>query len=611
MPGAAGHRGTGGRPLTTIRLALILVCCWLSAPSAVAGEAQRPNIVWIVSEDNSPWLGCYGEPLARTPVLDALARQGVRYTNARAAAPVCAPSRCSIITARFAAALGTQNMRSRWPIPEGVRYFPEHLREAGWYCTNNAKTDYNVGNDRIAQAWDESGKQAHWRRRPAGKPFFAVFNIELTHESSLHKRQPLTTDPAAVRVPAWLPDLPAVRQDIAQYHDRIALMDAKVGELLKELEADGLLDSTIVVYYSDHGGAIPRGKRFLYDSGTRVPLIIRVPERFTALAPQAAGTVCDEQVSLVDMGPTVLSWCGVALPAGIHGRAIAGPARSPAPAFGFAFRDRMDERYDGSRAVYDGRFVYIRNFHPLVPNGQHLDYLWHAASMKTWADAHAAGSLTPVQAAFFGPKPVEELFDSIGDPDNVVNLAGDPARAADLARLRAALGARLLAIRDTGLLPEPLLHTLRAQQTAAEYASDDVRYPLARLLPLIERMQVERDAAAVDAALADVHPVVRCWGASSAALLPREPAGLAPLLKDPTPAIRIAAAESILRRRQDAEAVSVVNAVLASQADWPVRLAAANTVSRLGDCTPFLAALAATEQGEECMKRIVPWLLGR
>jgi arylsulfatase A-like enzyme len=587
--------------------ALLLVLSVIASAIAV----DRPNVVWIVSEDNGCYLGCYGEPLARTPVLDGLAKQGVRYTNARSAAPVCAPSRSSIITGRSATTLGTQHMRSRWPIPGSVRYFPELLREAGWYCSNNSKTDYNVGNDRIAQAWDECGRQAHWRKRPAGKPFFAVINTELTHESSLHKRLPLTTDPASVRVPSWLPDLPAVRQDIAQYLDRMALMDARIGEVLKELEADGLLDSTIVVYYSDHGGALPRGKRFLYDSGTRVPLIIRVPERFTTLTPQAAGTVCDEQVNLMDMGPTVLSWCGVNLPAGLHGRAIAGPRRTPAPEFGFAFRDRMDERYDSSRAAYDRRYVYIRNYDPLVPHGQHLDYQWRAASMQAWADAFAAGTLTPVQAAFFRPKPVEELYDREADPDNVVNLVADPARSADLQRLRAALNAHLLAIRDTGLLPEALLHGLRGEQTPMEYAADDGRFPLARLLPLIDRMQIARDGAAVEQALGDVNPAVRWWGAASAALLAQEPAALAALLQDPVPAIRVAAAGSILHRRGDTAAVAALSAVLTSREPWPVRLAAANAVSRLGDQTPFRAALEKTEQNEEYLQRIVPWLLKR
>lgn len=573
--------------------------------------ADRPNVVWLVSEDNSRYLGCYGEPLARTPVIDGLAKQGVRYTNARSAAPVCAPSRCSIITARFASALGTQGMRSRWPIPAGIRYFPEHLREAGYYCTNNAKTDYNIGNDRIKDAWDESSKTAHWKNRPAGKPFFAVFNTELTHESSLHKRQPLTTDPAMVRVPAYLPDLPAVRQDIAQYHDRMALMDAFVGAKLKELEDAGLLESTIVVYYSDHAGALPRGKRFLYDSGTLVPLIVRVPERFKDLAPQAAGTVCDDQVSLIDLGPTVLSWCGVALPVGIHGHAIAGPAKTPAPAVGFAFRDRMDEKFDSGRAVYDGRFTYIRNYDPLVPHGQHLGYLWQAASMQAWAEAFAAGTLTTPQAAFFRPKSVEELYDRTSDPDNVVNLVADPACAADLARLRAALNERLLATRDSVAAPEVLLHSLRGDQPALTWLADDARYPLARLLPLIDRIQVQRDATAVAAALTDASALVRWWGASGAALLADEPAGLAAVLTDPVVAVRIAAAESILRRRSDPAAIAVLNAVLTSSADWLPRLAAANSISRLSDRAPFRAALAATKQDEEYTKRIVPWLLGQ
>jgi arylsulfatase A-like enzyme len=590
---------------------LVLVVLVLSVVVAGLAAADRPNVIWIVSEDNSPKLGCYGEPLSRTPVLDGLAKRGVRYTNARSAAPVCAPSRCSIITARFATALGTQNMRSRWPIPEDIRFFPEYLREAGYYCTNNAKTDYNIGNDRIKQAWDESSKTAHWKNRPAGKPFFAVFNTELTHESCLHKREQLTTDPATVRVPAYLPDLPEVRQDIAQYHDRIAQMDGFVGGKLKELEAAGLLDSTIVVYYSDHGGAIPRGKRFLYDSGTRVPLIISVPERFKDLAPQAAGTVCDDQVSLIDMGPTVLSWCGVALPSGIHGRAVAGPSRTPAPAVGFSFRDRMDERYDGSRAVYDGRYVYIRNYHPLVPNGQYLDYLWKAASMKAWADAFAAGKLTPPQSLFFQPKPTEELFDSTTDPDNVVNLAAEPARAADLERLRKALHERLLSLRDTGFLPEPLLHGLRGAQPALTYAADDGHFPIARLLPLIDRMQIQRDASTVAAGLTDASPVVRWWAVASAALLEQEPAGLSSALKDDNVAVRVAAAESILRRRSDVAAIATLSEVLTSKADAPIRLAAANAVSRLKDRAPFLPALEQCALSDEYLQRIVPWLLGR
>jgi N-sulfoglucosamine sulfohydrolase len=595
-------------PLRSTFLVLMLM---LGIAACALTGAERPNVVWIVSEDNSPYLGCYGDPLARTPVLDALAKQGVRYTQARSPAPVCAPCRSSIITGRYACAMGTQNMRSRWDVPADVRFLPELLRDAGWYCTNNAKTDYNIGNDRIKETWDECSKSAHWKNRPAGKPFFAVFNTEISHESCLHKRSPLITDPARVRVPAYLPDLPEVRADIAQYHDKVALMDAFVGAKLQELKDVGLLDSTIVVYYSDHGGVLPRGKRFLYDSGTRVPLIISVPERFKDLAPQAMGSVCDEQVCLLDMGPTVLSWCGVSLPTTIQGRAIAGAQRTAAPTVGFAFRDRMDERYDSSRAVYDGHYVYIRNYVPQVPNGQHLDYLWKAASMSAWADAFAAGKLTPTQALFFQPKPVEELFDATIDPDNVHNLAADPARFADLIRLRAALRAKLLAIRDTGFIPEPLMASLRGNQPPMSYAADDVNYPLATLLQLINRMQVERDTSAIASALTDPHPVIRYWGASAAGLQASEPAALAGMLNDHNVVIRIAAAESILLRRSDPAAIAVLNALIPSQEPWPVRLAAANTVSRLRDRTPFTKALEDADIKDEYVGRIVPWLRGK
>jgi arylsulfatase A-like enzyme len=588
-----------------------LVIGWLATAVLGAAEPLRPNILWIVSEDNGPYLGCYGEPLARTPVLDRLAREGVRYTRARAAAPVCAPSRCSLITGRYASALGTQNMRSRWEVPAGVRYFPELLRAAGWYCSNNAKTDYNIGNDRIAEAWDESGKQAHWRRRPAGRPFFSVFNLETTHESCLHRRLPLTTDPAAVRVPAYLPDLPEVRQDIAQYHDRMAAMDAQVGELLAELERDGLAGSTIVVYYSDHAGALPRGKRFLYDSGTRVPLIVRVPPALRALAAQDPGTACDELAGLIDLGPTVLSWCGIQPPPEFHGRALAGPFRAPPPPWLFTFRERMDERYDSSRAVTDGRLLYIRNYQPQVANGQHLDYQWQAASMRAWAAAFAAGTLTPVQAAFFRAKPVEELYDLAADPDNVVDLAADPAHAGALAGLRAALHASLIAVRDTGFLPEPLLATLRAGQPSLAYAADEQRYPLGRLVELVDRMQVGRDAAAVAAGLGDPHPVVRHWAASASYVLGEEPAGLAALLADANPAIRVAAAEAILRRRPEPAAVAVINATLGGAEPWPVRLAAANAVARLADRAPFAAGLRAADLKDEYLGRLVPWLLAQ
>src|SRR4051812_32012130 len=249
---------------------------------------QRPNVLWLVSEDNNPYLGCYEDPLARTPVIDGLAKEGVRYENCFSQAPVCAPSRFTLISGVYATSCQPANhMRASGKTPPGFRGFPAYLRDAGYYTTNNAKTDYNAPVD-MKDAWDESGKRAHWRNRPKGKPFFAVFNFEVTHESSLFgKFQPLRdgTDPAKVRIPAYCPDTPETRADRALYYDQHRRLDGQVAVILAQLKEDGLEDDTIVFYYGDNGGVLPRSKRFAYDSGLHVPLIVRYGKNVRHLAP--------------------------------------------------------------------------------------------------------------------------------------------------------------------------------------------------------------------------------------------------------------------------------------------------------------------------------------
>jgi arylsulfatase A-like enzyme len=257
-------------------------------------------------------------------------------------------------------------------------------------------------------------------------PFFAIFNFEQSHESSLHKQSAQVTDPAKVRVPAYLPDTSTVRADIAHYFDNVSRADAALGKILAELAADGLAEDTIIFYYGDHGGAVSRSKRFLYENGTHPPLVAHFPKKFQHLAPAAPNSRLSELVNFIDLAPTVLSLAGLPLPAQFQGRAIAGPARKAGPEFTFSFRDRMDERYDMARAVTDGRFRYIRNYYPSQPWGQHLEYLWRQPSMKEWAGLFAAGKLNAAQRAFFENKPTEELFDCVADPDNVRNLAADP-----------------------------------------------------------------------------------------------------------------------------------------------------------------------------------------
>ena len=562
----------------------LVLCIHVSVMPAAAPDtppAARPNILWLVSEDNNPYLGCYGEPLARTPTLDRLAREGVRYTRAHSPAPVCAPTRSSLITGRYAPGLGTQHMRSDVPMPEGLRFYPAFLRDAGYFCVNNAKTDYNTAT--LAGTWDEDGATAHWKHRAPGRPFFAAMNLGVTHESGLHTRETLTTDPATVRVPAYLPDTSGTRADIAQYHDRMAALDTRIAAALAELEAAGLAEDTIVFYFADNGGVLPRSKRFLYHNGTHVPLIIRFPEKWRHLAPAASGTALDELVSLLDLPPTLMSLAGLPVPAQFEGRALTGPARRPTPPYIHAFRDRMDERYDLGRVVIGPRFRYIRNYRPDLPAGQHLDYLWRMASMAQWDELHRRGALAPVQRAFFEPRPPEELYDIEADPDNIRNLAGDPAHRATLLEMRAANRAHLLETRDLGFMPEPMLRRLAAGRPPGFLGRDESVYPLETVLALIDRLQLAGEAAAADlaAALRDERAVLRYWAAIACLGAAGLPEGIEALLTDPESSVRLAAAAAVLQHRDSSVAWDVLAAALSPGRMPEERLTALNHLSTL------------------------------
>jgi arylsulfatase A-like enzyme len=537
----------------------------------------------LVTEDNSAtFVGAYGDPLARTPHFDRLAKEGVLYERAYSPSAVCAPSRASIITGMFAPSLGTHHMRSNVPMPSWLRYFPAYLRDAGYFTVNRAKTDYNAAV--LPGTWDQNGPEAHYRNRAPGQPFFAVFNFNESHESSLHKRLKLDTDPSRVRVPAYLPDTPEVRADLAQYYDRVSEADRRIGEVLARLERDGLADDTIIFYYSDHGGALTRGKRFLFENGTHTPLAVRFPKKFQQLAPAAPGFRSSELVNWVDLPPTVLSLAGVPAPAFFQGRAFAGPARAAAPEFTYNFRDRMDERYDLCRAVTDGRWRYIRNYRPELPTLQHIHYLWLMSTTRETVRLHAQGKLNATQLALFGPKPTEQLFDCAADPDNIRNLAGDPAHRRTLDRLRAANRAHLLRTRDTGFMPEPILRELSGTESPSKVGRDDQAYPLARILDVIDRLQLVDSPASANlkAAWEDPLPSIRFWGALAALRSPDSvTAGLAPLLDDPCGSVRIAAAFVMARHGRAEGAWPVMAAALAPGQPAELRLEALNYLTNL------------------------------
>lgn len=449
---------------------VVLILALAGCGSGPSGESpspadwpERPNVVWISVEDMNARLGAYGDSLARTPHIDRLAREGRRYTNAFTVAGVCAPNRSAIITGMYQNSIGTHHMRTTHEAPglptpysavppPFVKTFTEYLRENGYFTTNRCKTDYQF--ETPETAWDVNcGEQAHWRsgRRADDQPFFSVFNFTVTHESGMWASEDdtLTTDPDAVSVPPYIPDTDSVRRQLARHYDNIAEMDRRVGEILDQLEDDGLADETVVIFWSDHGDGLPRHKRWIYDSGIHVPLVVRWPGVLEA------GSVSEELVSSVDFGPTVLSIAGVEIPAHVQGRPFLGERDEEGRDYVFAARDRFDEAYDMVRAVRDERFKYIRNYYPDKAYAMHIPYRNRNAAMRALLRRDATGSLTEVQQLWMRDRrPVEELYDTRTDSHEVENLADDPAYRNELERLRAEMDAWMERIEDRGSVGE-------------------------------------------------------------------------------------------------------------------------------------------------------------
>ncbi len=439
----------------------LLASCGSSGnEAATAGE--KLNILLITVEDISPMLGCYGDPVARTPVLDQLAKDGVLFSNVFATVGVCAPARAALITGMYASSIGANNMRTnRRNLPDGipayeavppseVKCYTEFLRAAGYYCTNNEKTDYQFNSP--ITAWDENGRTAHWRTRPDGMPFFSIFNIMASHESQVWNRanDPMVVSPDDVIVPPYYPDNEIIRRDIARVHSNNAIMDREVGEIIDQLKEDGLYDKTIIVFYSDHGGPLPRQKREIYDSGLHVPFIIRFPDN------AFAGTVVDDLISFVDIPPTMLSLAGIEPPEYMQGQSFWGDyAVSTHREYIYAARDRKDSEYDIRRAVRDKQFKYIRNYLPEVSCYQNIEYRLGIDMMREMLRLREAGLLNKDQMYWFRQtKEPEELYDLEKDPHELNDLAQNPEYADVLMRMRSVHEQWMTDIDDKGLMSE-------------------------------------------------------------------------------------------------------------------------------------------------------------
>ena len=557
------------------------------AATNASPPAVRPNILWITSEDNSPYLGCYGDALAQTPNLDRLAAEGLRYRHAFANAPVCSSARTTLITGMYACSLGAHNHRSSVAIPDAFPLYPEPLRAAGYYCSNNSKTDYNLAGR--GKVWDESSAKAHYRNRAPGQPFFAVFNFTSSHESQVAPKPDKTSfrvPPERIPLPPYHPDTPEIRRDWANYYDQMTIMDAQAGGILDELEKEGLAGDTIVFYYGDHGGALPRGKRNLLESGTRVPFIVRIPPKWAHLSPAKPGGWVDDLVSFVDLPATVFSLCGVPAPANFEGRPFLGDRKAAPRDHVFLFRGRMDERYDTVRAVRDRECRYVRNYSPHRPWGQRYTYPFQVQpSMRSWFAEYEAGRCNETQAAYWRPKAGEEFYRIADDPFETRNLIGAPEHAERVAKLRAALRAEILATRDAGFIPEGMAGRLAAGGTIHAYTHSSA-YPLERILDTAD-LASDRNAAhlpALIAALDDPHPVVRYWAATGCLILGDRAAPakarLQVRLADEWSDVRVVAAEALAHLGGAAEAAKVVVAALKSANPYEA-LAAQNALESM------------------------------
>ncbi|MDX9971601.1 MAG: sulfatase-like hydrolase/transferase [FCB group bacterium] len=616
-----------------------------AAPVLAQAAVQRLNVLWITCEDLSPHLGCYGDPDADTPNLDRLASEGVRFTRAFSVAGVCAPSRSCLITGMYPTTLGTCHMRCKNPPPEEVRCFPAYLRRAGYYCTNNVKTDYNF--DVPADAWDDSSNKAHWRNRPSkDAPFFSVFNFTTTHESQMGNLDSLPEelaariaerrhDPAKVTLPPFYPDTELIRKHWAHLHDLATAMDLQAGDILRQLAEDGLAENTLVFFFSDHGDGLPECKRWMYDRGLRVPFIVRWPGRLDA------GKIEERLVSFVDFAPTVLSVTGAPTPGHLQGRAFLGDTAGWSSRQQiFAARDRMDERYDLIRAVRNERYKYIRNYEPRRPYAQYLSYPESFPVMQELRRVEREGMLNEAQRKFFAKtKPIEELYDTETDPHELRNLIQDDKHAPVLEELRKALDGES---RDLGFVPEtelprwlpgrqapneaPVLPEYRApDQSDARVFGRSLREwldelnesePLGRMRAMAAIGLGGPEATGVlIAGLTDPYPGVAYWAAlglpNCGEASPEMVQALTAALALPSLTVRLAAARALCEIGHSEAATPVALEGMAHE-DFAVRLLAVDVLERVAPRPEAVTVVlnAALEDQNDYVQRIARRALG-
>lgn len=579
---------------------------------------NQPNVLWITAEDMSPVLGAYGHPDAITPNIDALAKESVLFSHAFASAPVCSPSRSCLIQGCYPPTLSTQQMRSGFPVPAYMRGFPALLRKAGYYTSNNVKTDYNSGNyqDIITSSWNQNSADAHWRNRgDKKKPFFSVFNLMTSHQSrsmvwpyerfQKEIQSKLSTneihDPAKITLPPYYPDTPIIRKTVARFHDCVTAMDKEVGTLLQQLEKDGLAENTIVFFYSDHGSGMPRHKRALLDSGMHVPLLVRFPEKWKKYAPAKPGSKTGRMVAFVDFAPTILNLTGTEVPKYMQGIPFLGTNNKQKRKFIFGHRDRVDEVRDLARSVRDHNFLYIRNYMP------HLGYNQPTA----WPDLGEIRSefyrltdpkkMSAPQWDFAGPtRPVEELYDCKKDPHNLKNLANESSHKKVLRQLRGELNRHLIETRDLGFLPEYEAWKLFENSSGWEVGKSG-KLDLQAVRTAAAQVGLAKEEALMEN-MKSKNMMVRYWGAiglnAHKKKIGKESINaLHMALNDKSPSVRIEAANTLILRGKHDRALSILIKELEHE-NLIVVTHAARTIELLGE-----QAKTAKKAMQQCLAR--------
>lgn len=591
-----------------------LLTLWLLLAAAQLQAADKPNILWITCEDMSPNLGCYGDPNAFSPYIDDLAKQSVRYTHAFSTAPVCSPSRACLISGMYATSLGNPQLRCERVLPREVQAYSKYFRDAGYFTSNNVKTDYNVVNEAAfkAAAWNRCDNKAHWRQRQPGQPFFSVINLMETHQSRTsvwpwEEFEKLANErlspgerahPEEMKLPKFYPDTKLARRTLARYYDCIRIMDKEVGDILRELETDGLAEDTIVFFYADHGMGLPRGKRVLQNSGLQVPLLIRFPKKWAHLAPTKPGGTVDRLVSFVDFPPTVLSLAGLPIPEYMQGVPFLGPKAGPERKYVYGARDRVDEAYDTARCINDGHWLYIRNYHPHLPWGQPEGYSDASDFRREFLQMGKEHKLKPGVVEYVIPRPAEELYDLQKDPQQLVNLVAQKKYSGQLDRLRGELRNWMLDIRDLGFIPEQQLVQQTDGMAPRDWSGLKDHYELEMILDTAELVGKPGKMDELVQRLASDNETVRWWAvvglrASGKAALTQRSL-LLDSLEDVSPLVRVEAATTLVEQ-DDAESKRALGALGASLIDPDLQTAlyAARQLELLGDKAKPLQPLMA------------------